>query len=365
MLSVLIKPSPGKAPIYRQIGDQIRNAILDGQLASGTRIPPAQEMARMFDSSVCTVQAALAPLVKEGLLERRQKIGTFVTKRPGIMGQVGVYFGSDFWNRQEMGFYRQLQLELFRELKVLGSRPQLWMDIRPIDQQTEPLPEILAAIQERKIQGLIVGIANAFDGAWISKLTTPVSIFATVNMPGRVWIDLKQYFELGFQELQRQGCHSAGVIFSMPVFASAGTPEDREYLNNLPKNAARYGLHMSDSWVRIPKDHITDAQFVDYGYHEFKKIWKQVSRPEGLLVFPDVAAHGVVTSILEENVQVPKDLKLVLHRNEGMPFYNPLPTTWVIANVRQIAITLVEQVHRQINGKIVRPIRIPMIIETY
>lgn len=365
MISTFAKPPRTKTPVYRQIGDQIRNAILDGHLASGTRIPPALEMARLFESSVCTVQAALAPLVKEGLLERRQKIGTFVTNRTGTLGPIGLYFGSDFWTRQEMGFYRELQLELSRELRSQGGIPKLWMDTRPAAQQTEPLPEIKKAIKKRQIQGLIVGISNTVDAQWISQLKIPVSIFAAVNLPGSVWIDMKQYFELAFQELQRQGCRTAGIIFPLPIHMVLRAGEDKKFFTDLPASAARYGLRLDDAWVRIPATELTDDDLENFGYHEFKRIWASPSRPEGILVFPDVAARGVVTAILEAGVQVPADLKLVLHRNEGMPFHNPLPVTWVVGSVRQIALMLVEQIRRQLNGTVVRPIRIPMAIETF
>lgn len=358
-------PLTGKGPAYREISDRIRNAILDGELASGTRIPPALEMARALNASVCTVQAALAPLVKEGLIERRQRLGTFVLNRAGALGGVGIYFGSNFWTGTEMGFYRELQKELCRELQAQGGRPTLWIDVRPVDEQSEPLQEITTAIHRREIQGLIIGTANAVDIKWISQLKVPLSIFASASLPSRVWLDIKQFFELGFQELQRKGCRSAGIIFPRSLPELMKLPENTAFFGSLTETAARYGLHMPPAWIRIPEKNVDNGEFESYGYHQFKAIWSQQERPEGLLIFPDVVARGVITSILETGVSVPDQLKLVMHRNAGIPFLNPLPTSWLVVSVRQVALTLVEQLRRQIEGKGVRPICVPMAIETF
>lgn len=366
MINLIAKPLQKNGPIHRQICDQLRSAILEDRLASGTRIPPAQEMARMFDLSVGTVQAALAPLVKEGLLERRQKIGTFVANGVlGGLGQIGVYFGSDFWSRKEMAFYRDLHRELFSELRSQDSRPLLLMDTRPEIEQTEALPEITDAIKRRQMQGLIVGVPNAIDRHWISQLKIPVSIYGAANLPGQVWTDFRQYFEMGFQELQRQGCRTAAIIFPVPIHVLIDTGEDKAFFSDLPGSAARYGLKLDPESIRIPEVGFAGEEFESFGYNEFKRLWSMPTRPEGLLVFPDVVARGVITSVLESRVDVPKDLKLILHRNEGMSFHAPMPATWVVSSARQIAVTLVEQIRRQINGKGVRPIRIPMAIETF
>lgn len=358
-------PLTGNGPAYREISERIRNAILDGELASGTRIPPALEMARQLKASVCTVQAALSPLVKEGLIERRQRLGTFVRNRVGALGGIGIYFSSDFWTGAEMDFYRELQKELFRELQQQGGRPMLWIDVRPKEEQTEPLSEIVSAIQHREVQGMIGGLLNEVDIKWISQLKVPISAFSTGNLPSSVNIDLSNFFELGFQELQRKGCRSLAIIYpkTMPeIIKAAG---NSAFVKNLPESAARYGLRLTPAWMRIPPVDVDNGEFEAFGYRQFKEIWSQTEHPDGLLVFPDVVARGVVTAILETGVSVPEQLKLVMHRNVGVSFLNPLPTSWLVASVRQVALTLVEQLRRQIEGKGVRPISLPMAIETY
>lgn len=66
------------ARIYRQLVD----AILDGRLRAGERLPPTRELARRLEVSRNTVALAYERLSAEGFLEGRAGAGTFVTARP-------------------------------------------------------------------------------------------------------------------------------------------------------------------------------------------------------------------------------------------------------------------------------------------
>lgn len=64
--------------IYRQLLD----AILDGRLRSGERLPPTRELARRLDVSRNTVGVAYEQLVAEGVLVGRVGAGSFVSAEP-------------------------------------------------------------------------------------------------------------------------------------------------------------------------------------------------------------------------------------------------------------------------------------------
>src|SRR5215213_5784299 len=62
------------ATIYRQLLD----AVLDGRLCAGDRLPPSRELARGLAVSRNTVAAAYDRLAAEGFLRGRAGAGTFV-----------------------------------------------------------------------------------------------------------------------------------------------------------------------------------------------------------------------------------------------------------------------------------------------
>src|SRR5258705_12424795 len=70
----LVQRGEFAAQIYRQT----RDAILDGRLASGERLPPSREFAQRLGVSRNTVAVAYERLTAEGLLVARVGAGTFV-----------------------------------------------------------------------------------------------------------------------------------------------------------------------------------------------------------------------------------------------------------------------------------------------
>ncbi|MDA7948790.1 MAG: PLP-dependent aminotransferase family protein [Hyphomicrobiaceae bacterium] len=73
--------------LYRQLYTQLRDAILNGHLPAGTRIPASRSMAVQLGVARNTVLAALEQLAAEGYLETRQGAGTVVSGqlRRGLM----------------------------------------------------------------------------------------------------------------------------------------------------------------------------------------------------------------------------------------------------------------------------------------
>ncbi len=68
---------PG-ASLHHQIFLVLRDQIINGQYEAGGALPSEDELARLFRVSRVTIRAALASLDSEGLIERRQGVGTFV-----------------------------------------------------------------------------------------------------------------------------------------------------------------------------------------------------------------------------------------------------------------------------------------------
>jgi GntR family histidine utilization transcriptional repressor len=67
-------------PRYQAIKEFIHRQIREGGYAPAARIPTEQQLTRMFEVSRMTVNRALRELEAEGLLVRRQGIGTFVAE---------------------------------------------------------------------------------------------------------------------------------------------------------------------------------------------------------------------------------------------------------------------------------------------
>lgn len=72
-------------PIYMQIMDRIRAAIISGGMAAGEKVPSVRELAEEFGVNPNTMQRALAELEREGLVISERTAGRFVTKDADVI----------------------------------------------------------------------------------------------------------------------------------------------------------------------------------------------------------------------------------------------------------------------------------------
>lgn len=76
-MDIIISASSGR-PIYEQITDQIKSAIVTGQLAEGAQLPSIRALANSLRVSAITTKRAYADLEAAGLIETVQGKGTYV-----------------------------------------------------------------------------------------------------------------------------------------------------------------------------------------------------------------------------------------------------------------------------------------------
>ena len=76
MFIVLSPSSPD--PMYKQVADQIKDAIASGDLKPNEKLPSIREMSDSLKISVITTKRAYLDLEKEGFTLTRAGLGTFV-----------------------------------------------------------------------------------------------------------------------------------------------------------------------------------------------------------------------------------------------------------------------------------------------
>jgi GntR family transcriptional regulator len=70
--------APG--PLYRQIVDGVKREVSEGRLPPGTALPSFRSLAEELLVSLITVKRAYEELEREGIIFRRQGLGTFVAE---------------------------------------------------------------------------------------------------------------------------------------------------------------------------------------------------------------------------------------------------------------------------------------------
>lgn len=78
---LLIAPisSAAPGPLYLQIINSLKREISEGRLAAGSSLPSFRQLAENLLVSVITVRRAYEELERDGIIYRRQGLGTFVS----------------------------------------------------------------------------------------------------------------------------------------------------------------------------------------------------------------------------------------------------------------------------------------------
>jgi GntR family transcriptional regulator len=77
LITFRLDPRTGVAP-YRQLVDQVRQAVILGLLRTGDRLPSVREVVTQVTINPNTVHRAYRDLEHEGVVEGRPGLGTFV-----------------------------------------------------------------------------------------------------------------------------------------------------------------------------------------------------------------------------------------------------------------------------------------------
>lgn len=75
----IVISNTSEAPLYQQIKDQIKDAILKGELVEGDALPSIRVFANDLKVSVLTIRRVYDELEQEGFVTSQVGIGTFVS----------------------------------------------------------------------------------------------------------------------------------------------------------------------------------------------------------------------------------------------------------------------------------------------
>ena len=75
----IVISNTSQAPLYQQIKDQIKDAILKGELVEGDALPSIRAFANDLKVSVLTIRRVYDELEQEGFVTSQVGIGTFVS----------------------------------------------------------------------------------------------------------------------------------------------------------------------------------------------------------------------------------------------------------------------------------------------
>src|SRR5687768_18412732 len=107
LVPTISSAAPG--PLYQQIIDGLKRDISEGRLPAGASLPSFRQLAEQLMVSLITVKRAYEELEREGIIYRRQGLGTFVAEH-----------GDDRSRKIKAQRARELMREALREAGEAG-----------------------------------------------------------------------------------------------------------------------------------------------------------------------------------------------------------------------------------------------------
>ncbi len=343
--------------VHRQIADQLREKILQGELAVGTKLPTTEQLSHRWRTHIRNVHAALSTLTKEGLLARMPGKGTFVRARDKRLARVGIYTTRDVCLDPIAQFSHEVLSALTLRMDRFEIKHDLWIDPRPTEEHGNEWPDFMTALRRQEMQAVVAVSVSLALRKWLDHLPLPVAYLGD-ELPTSVGFSQRQYLELSLQRLAEQRCRTVGWITGAP--ASWG-----RYFDQFFDLTKEMGWCVKSEWVRIPTRELSSRQFEGFGYEQFISLWREPERPQGLMVEHDTIGRGVISGILAQRVRVPEELKVVFQSSAEIPMICPFPATFVEGSCGEVAEALLQQVTRSFRGEPCKPIWLPYRTRTH
>ncbi|MBQ6471241.1 MAG: GntR family transcriptional regulator [Victivallales bacterium] len=307
-LNVLWK-TPNAPPLYRQLKELVRSAILAGVYPPGTRLESEREFMRDGQLSYPTVSRALRELCEEGLVERTVGRGTFVCEVGAPCARI----------RRIAAFYYNLDTPYFRRLRVglEAECGRLGVELTCLASGMTPQNEL-----ESWERGFSPGGYDALLGYPFSSMDLNLRLARMVDqgfpvmMVGSffsqfqcdsVSLDYAQAGECAAGHLLDSGCHELvhiGVspkfpFNSLEVFTADGMREALRQRNLPTSRYQRLNVTLAPGQPHSANYGETLLDLVKHG-----------ARP-GVLCDSDLLARDVVDFLIGKGVKPPKEASVI------------------------------------------------------
>lgn len=116
-MKIIIQPQ-GTLAIYEQIVNQLKNAIVTGELKAGEALPSIRALAGELQVSVITTKRAYEELEKEGLIRSVAGKGFYVCE-----------YNTDYLREKQLMMIEERLAELIAEAKSAGLSSEEFMEM--------------------------------------------------------------------------------------------------------------------------------------------------------------------------------------------------------------------------------------------
>lgn len=315
------------SPRYLSLAESLHGRIVSGDYPAGSRLPTEKELAEEYGMAVMTVRQGVGLLVKKGMVERRQGLGTFVTGVSQAVANIALLFG-DSLAVESAHYYRAILHRLQN-----GALARKW-DLRHYDRMNRTMfPGKVAEKNEQLLlkdhrndpfHGIIEfapGDVSVVPRELVGHI--PMALYETASPHTDVLADDYEFGEKAVTHLVKEGCRN--LLFFCSYWHTHQIPQSVDAVLDQAKK------------MQCPPPFVECVALERQGYEMERELcrtfqrlvasWEAggMTRPDGLIFNDDITLRSVLPALLKTNLSVPESAKIFCHGNNDWRFYYGMP----------------------------------------
>ncbi len=296
-------------------------AILSGRLKEGERLPPSDEIARIWSASGTVVQKAMQRLAAAGLVERVRRSGTVVRPRQE-RAVVGMIFGSDV-GEATAASQRLLVHHIEKRLSEKHLACRVYAGVNLNDRKSA---DVLQLLRSDLVYYSFKGIVTMYAGESLPKelLKADLPRVDVSNQESEVRLDRKAMIRDILAFLKARGRKRVTLL---AMHGREPMPWREETNAAFRAEAAEQGLTLEV----LPAE--TDRRGFCFEVAAFNTIgawaaeWKRKSRSraDAMVMLDEVAARGACMALLKAQIESLRDLDIVVRGSDSVDIFYGMP----------------------------------------
>lgn len=317
---------------------------------------------------MATVQGAFRVLVKQGLVIRQQKLGTFVRHEETLKNKKILFFYPRLRSEiQEASINLHRIEQIFQ--KILQEKNYIletWMPI--VESYSEVKQELVQIASRRSIEGILVNQPSQELYDILQGLPVPVAILSSKHTPLSVTFDHFQGGSLAVKSFVDSSIREIGLLCDIDPQADSTS---KLFYEGVRSTLKKEKIIIHSDWIcSPPKDfyprhsHMAIAyRYSLLGYQMMDQLLKTKKIPKGLIVMTEYLIPGVIQALARHEVNLEKSLRLLVHQTPENPVFYSLPGSILSSSMVDVVTAAVDKIIRESSGERVGFVKVPYTIQ--
>ncbi|MDD2708959.1 MAG: GntR family transcriptional regulator [Verrucomicrobiae bacterium] len=367
-------------PVHVQVERFLRNQIQNGKLQDGERLPSTKELAQSWQVEQMSIQKAMTSLVRDGLIYRKRRRGTFVRTKT-TQAIIGILMKPSLAD-EPVHFFRHMAKHIQEELTAIDKDRLTSRIYEGIDEH-QPKDSLgyqlfVTDSQNYQFKGVVALFCDPTENDF-GKL--PIVRYGASLPKADARLDL---FQFGRETLEYCVQRKCRKLFYLRTFDPAGTAGDLRGLKldgtcpaldetpllsspcqgeasvkplpdkegpgmpaqNLPNIEIKQIWHQREGGASLEREAFQETLKLIDQWQTTPGGW-----PDAMMVSDDIATRGVSMAMWNKKAVPPKNFQLITLANEGISLEYGMPVTRYEMPMKSVAQTLVQILWKRINGE--------------